>query len=435
MARERKKVSRRGLLGCFAGLGSMAVSTEFGLSPSVEAAQAPPAPHIPSGFVEGVPITGKAGPGLEPFDPAVVRIMDRHGVPGAAFAIARNGKLILAKGYGWANADTGEKAQPDTLFGLASLSKPITAVAIMKLVEQKALSLDDQVFDILKDIRPAPGARVDPRLLTVTVRQCLNHSGGWDRGVTGDPVNWEPQICRAFRIPPPLNPVQFISFTMGLALQFDPGTDTKYSNIGFILAGEVIARVSGQPYRRFVEDNVLRPMGIKRAVLQPLTGKYLPGEAVRHLSGSLQPLPPMQLPMVDAAGGWVASVVDMARFLTNLDGSRGKSVLSAKTRELMRDAPPAPIKPRDNGTWFGLGWDIVVEKGKAYGWYKEGSYQGMRTFMKRLPGGLNWVLMYDASMEFDPVDKQMVTSTAEEVHGMVEKFDKYPDIDLFDEYP
>jgi len=433
MVRQRKKLSRRGVLGGFAGLGSFLLGSELGLLPGSESSAMAADP--PPVFVQGVPITGKAGPGLEPFDPSITKIMDRHGVPGAAFALARNGKLVLAKGYGWANADTGEKLQPDTLFGLASLSKPITAVATLKLVEQGKLGLDDRVFDILNYIRPPAGARVDRRLFNVTVRQCLNHSGGWDRGVTGDPVNWEPQICRAFSVPPPLKPGQFISFMMGMPLQFDPGTDAKYSNIGFILAGEIIAKITGGGYSRFVEENVLQPMGIKRIVLQPLGGRYLPDEARRHLSGSLQPLPPMQLPMVDAAGGWIASVVDMVRFLCNLDSSRGKSVLSAKTREVMREPPPAPIKKRDSGTWFGLGWDIIVEKGKAYGWYKEGSYQGMRTFMKRLPGGLNWALMYNASMEFDPVDLRMVTSTAEEVHQLVERFDKYPDIDLFDDYP
>jgi hypothetical protein len=59
----------------------------------------------------------------------------------------------------------------------------------------------------------------------------------------------------------------------------------------------------------------------------------------------------------------------------------------------------------------------------------------MRTFMKRLPGGTNWALRYDASMEFDPLDLRMVASTAEEVHQLVEGFDKDPDIDLFDDYP
>ena len=273
--------------------------------------------------------------------------------------------------------------QPDTLFGLASLSKPITAIATLKLVEQGKFGLDDSVFALLKHIRPPRGARVDPRLGRVTVRHCLNHSGGWDRAVTGDCINWEPQICRAYRIPPPLSVHQFISFTLGMPLNFNPGTDAKYSNIGYILLGEVVAKVSGQPYDRFVAENVLKPMGINRAKLHARNGKYLLGEALRHLAGSLIPLPAMRIPMLDAAGGWTCSVVDMVRFLTNLDGSRGESVLGEKTRKLMLEPPPAPIKPRENGTYFGLGWDSVQVNDKGFAYFKDGSYQGMRTYMKR----------------------------------------------------
>ena len=222
---------------------------------------------------------------------------------------------------------------------------------------------------------------------------------------------------------------------MGMPLQFAPGTDSEYSNTGFILAGEIIAKVSGQPYGRFVEEQVLLPMGIKRTALWPAGGKYLPEVALRHLAGALTPLPPMHLPMVDAAGGWFASVVDLMRFLTSIDNSRGKSILNAKTRDLMREPPPPPLKRRDNGTWFGLGWDIVGENGEKYGYYKEGSYQGMRTFMKRLGSGINWALLYNASMEFDPVDKRMLSATAEEVQQLIEGIENYPDVDLFEEYP
>ena len=101
----------------------------------------------------------------------------------------------------------------------------------------------------------------------------------------------------------------------------------------------------------------------------------------------------------------------------------------------MLEQPPAPLKPRDNGTWFGLGWDSVVTKDKTFGYFKEGSYHGMRTFMKRLPSGVNWVLLYNASMEFDPQDTQVAANVAREVHQIVEGNQKFPDIDLFKEYP
>ena len=150
-------------------------------------------------------------------------------------------------------------------------------------------------------------------------------------------------------------------------------------------------------------------MGIKHPSLHPHTGKYLVGEAIRHLAGTLVPLPPMRLPMVDAAGGWSGSVVDLARFLANLEGSRRDPVLGEKGRMWMREVPPRPIKPRPDGTYFGLGWDGIAGDDKTFGYFKDGSYQGMRAFMKRLPNGVNWALLYNASMEFDPIDLQVAS--------------------------
>jgi N-acyl-D-amino-acid deacylase len=431
MSTGRTRITRRAAL---AGLGGLAAAAQIGGPPGTGTARAgegrPAAP-----FEGKVPVTGKGADVLKPFDDAMLRIMDRHGLPGAALAVAKDGKLVLAKGYGWADVTTGAPARPDTLFGLASLSKPITAVATLKLVEQGKLGLDEPVFDHLRHIKPPGGARVDPRLRKVTVRQCLDHSGGWDRTVNGDPVNWEPQICRAFRLRPPLSPRQFISFIQSVRLDFAPGTAAKYSNVGFVLLGEVIERLSGQPYERFVLDNVLKPMGIRQAGLRAFDGKYQTGEALRHLAGTLTTLPALRFPMVDAAGGWSGSVVDMARFLTNLDGSRGTPVLGEKMRKQMLEPPPEPIKPRDNGTYFGLGWDSVLVKGKTFGYYKEGSYQGMRTYMKRTPRGVNWALLYNASMEFDPQDMQLAASTVQEVRQVIEGSEKYPDLDLFEEIP
>jgi N-acyl-D-amino-acid deacylase len=408
-----------------AGIGGLAMAAQV---PGQQPAQPPP--------MQAIPIKGMAGPGLEALDTAMLEIMERHGIPGAAFAVAKDGKLLLAKGYGWSNVANGSAAQPSTLFGLASLSKPITAVATLKLVEQGKLKLDDPVRGFLKDLKPPSDVtRVDPRLADVTVRQCLNHSGGWDRVVAGDPCNWEPMICRHYNVKPPLSARQFLEFMIGQPLQFKPGTDQKYSNIGYIILGEIIARVSGQTYDRFIAENILKPMGIKRAGLHGFDGKYTPEEAVRCLAGTFIALPAMLLPMINAAGGWSASVVDMARFMCNLDGTRGEPVLGEKMRQEMLALPPDPLKPRDNGTWFGLGWDSVLVKDRTVGYFKDGSYQGMRTYMKRLPNGVNWVLLFNASMEFEQQDLRIATAAIQDVHQMVEGQTKYPDVDLFKEFP
>jgi hypothetical protein len=143
----------------------------------------------------------------------------------------------------------------------------------------------------------------------------------------------------------------------------------------------------------------------------------------------------MLLPMMNAAAGWSASAVDMVRFLCNLDGSRGDPVLSDKTRKLILEPPPAPLKPGKDGTWMGLGWDQVMAKDKTFGFLKDGCYQGMRSFMKRLPTGVCWALLYNASMEFDPQDTRLAAHAVQEVHQVVEGIDKHPDVDLFKEYP
>src|SRR5262249_61018919 len=99
----------------------------------------------------------------------------------------RGGKPVCPRGYGWSNLATNEQVQPDTRFGLASLSKTITAVAVLRLVDQGKLSLDDKAFMILNHIKPSRRGRVDPRLYRITVRQLLNHSGGWDHQASGAP--------------------------------------------------------------------------------------------------------------------------------------------------------------------------------------------------------------------------------------------------------
>jgi CubicO group peptidase (beta-lactamase class C family) len=435
MSGETNEPTRRQALAGFGTMGGLSVATSMGapFDSSIAEAQTHPQPSFRPPE-EKVPVNGKAGPGLEPFDEAILKIMDRHGVPGAALAIAKDGKLVFAKGFGWSDVSAGTPVRPDTLFGLASLSKSITAIGVLQLVEREKLGLDDKVFSHLKHIKAPTGVKVDPRLFEVTIRQCLNHSGGWDRNVNGDPINWEPQISRAMRLRPPISPAQFISFAMSLALDFAPGTDIKYSNVGYILLGEVIAKVSGMTYERFIIDNVFKPMDIRQAALHKLDNKYLATESLRYLAGSLIPLPPLQQPMVNATGGWSASAVDMVRLLTNLDGSRGKPVLADKTHKLMIAPPPSPLKPLANGMHVGLGFDSVLANDKGYACFKDGSIQGMRTFMKRLPTGVNWALLYNASMEFDPLDTQIASGAVHDVKQLIEGFVKYPDIDLFGEY-
>lgn len=387
-------------------------------------------------LIDGYPVTGKAAPGTEAFDTAVVATIKRHGIPGAALAITKDGKLLVARGYGFANLQTEEPVRPETLFGIASLSKAFTAVAILKLVEQGKLSLDDHPFKLLNHIKAFPGVRVDPRLYQITVRHLLNHSGGWDHQKSGDPVNWTTQMQLKRGDKRPVSAEYLISETMGLRLDFDPGAESKYSNFGYIVLGAVIEKVSGQSYEKYVKDNVLTPAGVSKATLHPLDAGYFKNEARRYLAGTDTELPPWKQKYSDAAGGWTASSVDMVRFLTALDGTRGKALLNEKAFGHMIELPPKPLKPRENGTHVGLGWDSVVLPEKNFGYFKDGSWFGMRAYMKRLPGGINWVLLFNASLQLDALDTRTVGDAVQEVHKHLDQIEKFEvKTDLFKEYP
>jgi CubicO group peptidase (beta-lactamase class C family) len=399
----------------------------------------PGSPQPPAGSAQWpsgpVPVTGKSGPGLEAFDRAVLKIMDHHGIPGAGLAIARKGKLIYARGFGWADLRTGTPVQPMTFFTLASLSKPITAIATLLLVERGKLRFEDRALDYLKHIRPPPGARVDPRLRQVTIRQLLNHTGGWDRSVSGDPVTWSPQIARALRVPQPLSTQQFISFMMSRQLNFAPGTKYAYSNVGYMLLDEIIEKVSGERYEVFVRRNVLQPAGIDRVFLSTARRNYRPDEAHCYLAGTSTLLPPMSLPMARAAAGWTASAVDMVRFLTALDGSHASKLLQDRTFAEMVASPPPPVKKQANGTYAGLGWPIVGPSGKSFGYMQDGHWPGARTFMKCNPAkGVNWALLFNVSMHPDPIDQRAVLDAVREVQQQIEQIERLPDLDLFSEY-
>ena len=383
-----------------------------------------------------VPLSGKAGAGLEVLDRVIMTIMERHGIPGTAAAIARDGKLVYARGFGWANLAGPVGVEPGTLFGLASLSKPLTALSVLLLVEQGKLSLDDRAFALLKHIRPPRGSRVnDPRIHTITVRQLLNHTGGWDRAVSGEPMNLQPQMARALRVPMPLSPDQFISFMMTGRLDFPPGTKMAYSNLGYVMLGRIIEKVSGQPYEAFVRANILQRCGVRRSLLSQRQRKYQPGEAHCYLAGSTAPYGPQNMSAVAAAAGWSLSAVDLVRVLTCLDGSRGKPLLQKKTFEQMLSLPPLPLQRRDNGSHNGLGWPTVFLDGERYSYFHDGMMYGMRTFMRRSAAGINWAILFNVSMQPDESDASLLKQAVQEIHQHVESLKKMPDVDLFKDFP
>ena len=309
-------------------------------------------------------VTGAVMPKLAAYDELMTNFMREHKPPGAALAVTYHGRLVYARGFGHANVERQEPMRPASLFRIASVSKPFTSTAVMHLVEHGKLELDDRVFPILK-LQPhhAPGDRLDPRWHDITVRQCLQHTAGWNRDKSFDPMGAETAevVAKALKVPLPINPRQIIRYTMGKPLDFDPGTAYAYSNFGYCVLGRVIEAVSHKSYEEFVKQQILAPLGITRMQLgKNLFRDRAEGEVKYYDSGHRTgraisgPKIGEQVPLpygvecvetMDANGGWIASAVDLVRFAVALDDPKKCPVLHEESILTMLERRPGRRLP------------------------------------------------------------------------------------------
>lgn len=337
--------------------------------------------------------TGQEVPEMAHYDAALTDLLERWRIPGAAVAVAHQGRLVYARGFGVADEATGEPVQPDSRFRIASISKPITAVAVMTLVENGRLELDEPAFALLDDLPPPDDATEDPRLAEVTVRDLLQHSGGWDRDATGyDPMFDVFDIADQMGVPRPAGAETIIRYMRGRPLDFDPGTQYAYSNFGYNVLGRIIERVTGQPYERYVQE-VLAEAGIgSMAVGGSLLEDRLAGEVTYYeYRGGRTPsvFPPHEIvpwpyggfnvEALDAHGGWVSSAPDLLRFMEAIDRRPGRpDILSAAASESMTTRPDIP-EWAGSAYWYGLGLLVNTYDN----WWHDGSLPGTRALLVR----------------------------------------------------
>jgi N-acyl-D-amino-acid deacylase len=362
-----------------------------------------------------MPITGAAVPGLGRLDQSVRDLMRKYAIPGGAVALVRDGRLIYARGFGYADVENQTPVQPDALFRIASVSKPLTSAAIMKLVEEGKLTLDDRVAPFIAHLTPAPGATVDPRWEQITIRQLLDHTGGWDRDRPNggfDPMDRPAIAAAAVNAPAPASAETIIRYMKGMPLDFNPGTKWVYSNFGYAILGRVIERVSGMPYEQYVRARVLLPVGATRTrsgksrmrdALADEVKYYLPG------MGLNAPLVPSVFPgegavplnyggyhleAMDASGAWVSSTVDLLRFVTRVDG---------------RASPPDILSPQlvaemtsngatvcaDGTCYYAGGWWVRPIQSDAT-WWHGGDLPGTKSMLVRSYYNVSWVALFNA---------------------------------------
>lgn len=348
-----------------------------------------------------IPKNQKLDSNTADLDSIVTDFINRNNIKGASVAIAKEGRLVYAKGFGYANVEDSLEVTPHHLFRIASVSKLITAVTIMKLIEEEKFSLHDPVFGengILTDDRYS--CAVDKRYEDITVYHLLNHTAGWNHSV-GDPVFNSLYVARKMDIAPPAKTEDVIEYSMQQKLSYTPGEKYKYSNLGYTVLGEVIEEVTGMPYEEYVQFAILHPLGIYdmhigRSFEEDLyinEVNYYETKTSRKIwafDGSRKLVPLVyanNIELLGAAGGWVASAPELAKFMVAIDGFESRAdILSKQTIEQMTKSTRRSRKL--------LGWRGT----DGYGtWWRTGTIAGTSALLMRHKNEVNWVVLVNTS--------------------------------------
>ena len=314
-------------------------------------------------------------------DNGVASFMRQYGVKGVSVAVTKNGRLVYAKGYGDANSATGTPVDTTSLFRIASLSKFITSAGIMKLIEEGKLSMDKKVFGPGAIFEDEYGTSNFPQYVQdISVRHLLHHElGGWSNSGSIDPAFAKPDY----------NAEELIDWVMySRRLGDEPGTKYNYSNIGYMILGEIIEKISGKNYEDYIRENILLPSGVLNMQISHDTPSGRQENEVQYYgsSGPVRYDTDGKIRRLGSAGGWIASAIDLTRVLTHIDGfDTVPDILDRETIVLM--ARTSPISD------YASGWRMSGSNN----WWHSGSLTGTSTWILRTPDGYTWTILTNTS--------------------------------------
>ena len=314
-------------------------------------------------------------------DPIAAAFLSQPGGVGLSIGVARNGRLLLAKGYGLADAEAKTPANADTLFRIASIGKQLTAAAILKLVEQKQLSLDDTLAKLVPEF-PTPGH-------TVTLHQLLAHTSGIPDYTAQEA--WFPLVPRE------LTDAELLATVAGVDFDFEPGQDLKYSNTGYHLLGMIAARAgaaagtsgtgstagaaatSTAAFGAYMKRAHFEPLGLQRSrhdSNQDLIENRAQGYGLQD--GRLVNDIHLGMSQLGGEGGLLSTGGELVRWSMALTGGQ---VISKESFALMSTAT---VLPDGRPMRYGLGLEIGEFEGRRR-LYTEGGIFGFNSILLWLP--------------------------------------------------
>ncbi len=391
-------------------------------------------------------MTGVDVPELVLFDSWVQQYMTDTATRAASLAIVKDGRLMLARGYTWAEQGY-PLAQPDSLYRTASISKPLTSIAVHQemALQPSAIAYDTAMADLFGN-----PVYADPQSNAIQVMHLLTHTSGWDRDAqTGsgvDPMFYDRTIASALGISIPISTTAIRRYMESQMLDFAPGTESRYSNYGFSLLGRILEVLNpGKTYDDILQERVFAPLGITRAGIGAAhVTAAVPGEVLYHpaalgvaqsVNAALEPWVPSQYGgwnqgNLDAHGGHVITAPDYAKILAAFDLGAQNPILGPVQTANMWTEPAAPFiqaGPNINSAYL-KGWvrnSVKGPGGTNLDLYEHaGSLPGTRTYIGRREDGVSFVFLTNGHEALNGAHGDELSSIANVIGS-------WPDHDLF----
>lgn len=327
-------------------------------------------------------------------DNALLAKMNQYNIPSISVAVIRNERLVYVKAYGKSDIEANINATTNDLYRIASVSKPLTVIAILKLVQDGLINLDQRVFgsgSILgNDFGTFPvGSNKD----LITVRHLIEHKSGW-ANIPDDPMFRSNNITQAALI---------TDLVVNRALVSTPGSTINYSNFGYCVLGRIIEKISGTSYENYVRNNILTPIGITTMKIGGSTLAERSLNEVKYYQSEFSPYL-LNIPRLDAAGGWIASSTDLAKFIVRVDRNNMK-----------QDIIPTNLL---NQFYFGF-----------TNWFHYGSLSGTSAILNRMDNNISFVLLANTRTHND--HNLILNDLNTTLQTQLNTITSWPTVDLF----
>lgn len=370
---------------------------------------------------------------LREVDSAMNQLLHDWRIAGASVAIVKEGQLVYAKGFGYADREKEEKVTPNHLFRIASVSKLITAVAVMRLHEEGKIDLNAKVFGEEGILNDSVYLNIrDKKMKDITVQHLLQHEGGWSSRVPD--LMFEPvKVAEAMGVPAPADTKTIIRYALGQRLPYKPGKVYSYSNLGYAILGEVVEKVTGISYEDYVRHYILDPLDIygmqigknlltercdNEVVYYDYEGSglrlscYGTGELVPKTYGGTN------VTALGAAGGWIASPAQIMQLLVAIDGHDSKTDILSKESIKKMTTPIEPLRT-------GLGWMYINEND----WVRTGTLAGTSALLVRRDDEISYMVVVNTSTWTGPRFTSEIKRTIERA---LKGVGNWPAQDLFE---